>query len=215
MGARRSIAIGVAVVALALTMRTAIAADEESDPQAKLRDALRNAISQVRGLEDERAALQAKQAESDQAIAALKAQVDTLSKQVAGPDTVKKADFDRMQADDAAKLAAQAQAQAKLNETLEKWKAADKEAVDAAKAKETERALAAGERQLFLKRATICEAKNAQLFAIGTELLNRLKSIGVGDVVGKLEPFVGAKRVELQNLAQDYQDKLLDQKVTP
>lgn len=205
----------ICVFAAALVPGSSLLAADDNDPQAKLRDALRNAITQVRSLEDERAALQAKQAESDQTIADLKAKVDALSKQVAGPDTFKKADVEKMAADFNQKLEAEAATVSQLNGTLDKLKAAYNDAAKAAQAKEADRAKAAGERDNFWKRATTCEAKNVQLYTVGNQILDRLKAISVGEALGSFEPFVGAKRVELQNLAQDFQDKLLDQKVSP
>jgi len=45
--------------------------------------------------------------------------------------------------------------------------------------------------------------------------LQRYHGLGVDDVIGAWEPFVGTKRVELQNLAQDYGDKISDNKAEP
>jgi hypothetical protein len=195
----------------AMLAAPALAADE-NDPQTKLREALRNAILQVRQLEDERAVMQAKQAESDQQIADLKAQVDTLTQQLAGPATVKKDDFDRMQTAFEAKVAGQADQIGKLTDTLGKLKAAYDETATTARTKTAELATAAGERDALKKSETSCEAKNVELFKVGNQILDRLKGFSVRDAMEKFEPFVGTKRVELETLAQDIQDKLLDQK---
>lgn len=214
-GAFLALALVLGVIALA--GRGAAAADADADEQAKLRDALRNAITQVRSLEDEQAALQAKAAEAEKQNQLLRQQVDDLTKKLGdqGAGAIKKAEFDKAVAEMNGKLALQNDTIAKLNVTLEKWKAAYNEAASLAQKKEGDRAKLAAEDDVLTRRATTCEEKNARLFAVGNEILARLEKIGLGDVMGRLEPFVGIKRVELQNLAQDYQDKLLDQKATP
>lgn len=50
--------------------------------------------------------------------------------------------------------------------------------------------------------------RNAELLALGREILARYRSKGLGDVVIGSEPFVQASRVRLENLVQDYEDKL-------
>jgi chromosome segregation ATPase len=205
--------LALLVVSLCAALAAPAMADD-NDQMAKLRDAARNAILQVRQLEDERAALQAKQAESDQTITSLKQQVDALTKQLAGPATVKKDEFDRMQTEFEAKLTAQTDQIGKLNEVLQQWKAALEQARGVVGKQATDLKAATGERDELKDRDTKCEAKNARLFTVGNQILDRLKTFTVQDAVKKFEPFVGTKRVELENLAQDFQDKLLDQKVS-
>src|SRR5262249_27535298 len=113
------------------------------------------------------------------------------------------------------RLAEQNDAIAKLGDTLEKWKAGYNEAVTVARAKEAERLKLAQEAAKLSQRATGCETKNAELFKVGNEILDRYAAVGFGDVVAIREPFLRLKRAELQNLVQDYQDKLLDQKAVP
>jgi chromosome segregation ATPase len=205
---QRALPLGLVVLALVTSTGLAFAAD--SDPEARLRDALRSAIAQQRSLEDERATLLAKQSESDKEIEALKAQIDALSK--AQP---KKSDNAPEMADLSRRVAAQGEQIGQLNQTLEKWKSAYNEAVTVARAKEAERAKLATDNDTLTQRATGCETKNAELYKVGSEILDRLENVSIGDVMIQREPFTGIKRVELQNLIQDEQDKLLDQKVAP
>lgn len=209
---RQILAFAAAVLLTALAGRGAHADD---DTETRLRDALRSAITQVRTLEDERAALQAKQAESDKQIQALQAQVDALSKG-GGAKTAKKdeAAYDQAVAEFNRRLSAQNDAIGKLDGALDKWKAAYNEAVSAARAKEAERAKLATQVGGLTQRATSCEAKNAELFKVGNEILDRYKNVDFGDVLRDREPFIGTSRVKLQNIVQDYEDKLLDQKAT-
>lgn len=181
----------------------------DSDTETRLRDALRSAIEQQRSLEDERATFLAKQSESDKQIEALKAQLDALSKAPKKPDTAPE------MAALTQRVSQQGAEIAQLNQTLDKWKAAYNDAVAVARAKEAERAKLATDDAALSKRATGCETRNAALYKVGSEILDRLQKVSLGDVIAQDEPFTGIKRVELQNLVQDEQDKLLDQKVAP
>jgi chromosome segregation ATPase len=209
---RQILVLAAAALVTALACRGAHA---DSDTETRLRDALRNAISQVRTLEDERAALQAKQAESDKQVQALQAQVDQLSKD-GGGKTAKKdeAAYDEAVAEFNRRLSSQNDTIGKLDGAIDKWKAAYNEALSAARAKEAERAKLATQIGDLTQRATSCEAKNAELFKVGNEILDRYKNVSFGDVLADREPFIGTSRVKLQNIVQDYEDKLLDQKAT-
>jgi hypothetical protein len=59
------------------------------------------------------------------------------------------------------------------------------------------------------------ETKNIALVKVGQEILNRLERFGLGDAIKAKEPFIGAKRVQIQAMVQDYNDKILDQKYKP
>ncbi len=51
-------------------------------------------------------------------------------------------------------------------------------------------------------------AQNAQLYQLGTELLQHYDNKGLAEVLGSAEPFVQSARVTLENLKETYQDKL-------
>jgi chromosome segregation ATPase len=208
----------LALVAVVLAPLSARAAD--NDVEQRLREALRRAITQARSLEDERATLQAKQAESEKQIEALRQQVDALTKQAAtqaagsGKQEVDRAALEQATAEFNRRLAEANDAITRQNETLEKWKAAYNEAATVARTKEAERAQLAQAAAQLTERPELCSTRNAELFKVGSEILDRYAGVGFGDVLTKREPFLGLKRVELENLVQDYRDKLLDQKVS-
>ncbi len=58
-------------------------------------------------------------------------------------------------------------------------------------------------------------AKNTLLVKAGRELLQRYKSVTIGDALVAQEPVTGLRRVEIQNDLQTINDKFLDQKATP
>lgn len=54
---------------------------------------------------------------------------------------------------------------------------------------------------------------NLRLFEIGNELLDRFEKKGVWASLREAEPFTGLKRVELENIVQDYRFAIDDQRV--
>lgn len=176
-------------------------AQSESD---RLRDALRSALTQARSLEDQLAALQAKQAESTRQIDRLKRDLDTAKSDI---KVSEKANADAVE-----------EFNKRLDErnvALEKWKAAYEEAAGVARAKDAERAKFESESKAFKASAKSCAARNIKLVGIGNELLQRLDAVQLGDVIAGQEPLVGFRRVEVQNMLQDYQDRILEQRANP
>lgn len=176
-------------------------ADVDTD---RLREALRSATAQTRALEDQRTALQAKVAEFDREKAAMVAQITAAKAQVKEIEKINReavAEFNERLED--------------RNQTLEKWKSAYEEAATVARAKDAERAKFEGQAASFKASTKSCMAKNALLTKVGRELLHRYEGVSFGDMVVINEPLIGARRVEVQNLLQDYDDKLLEQRVTP
>ena len=137
------------------------------------------------------------------------AQVEALTKQsAADKDAADKAITDLK-----AKVADQDTELTQLKDALGKWKEGYAKAADIASAKEAERA--ASQVILLDRKVADRETKNAELFRIGSEILRRYERFGIGDALAAREPFVGIARVKLENQVQDYQDKLLDQKIKP
>jgi chromosome segregation ATPase len=208
----------------ALTFSPALAQD--ADTETRLRDALRSATTQLRDLQDDQAQLQAKLAESQKQNEALQQQVQQL--QQAGPkpaaeqpnDAAAKAaeadhaNYEQAVAEFNRRLSDQNDTISKLEATLEKWKGAYDQAANVARAKEAERAKLAAAAQQLNTRATTCETKNDALFKVANEILDRFAKVGFGDVLASREPFIGFKRVELENIVQNYQDKVLNQKAS-
>jgi chromosome segregation ATPase len=184
------------VIAFALTLALPAIAHAQSETD-RLREALRSATVQLRSLEDQRAALQAKQAVADRDRDRLQKQSDAFKAQVKDAEE----EFNKRLAE--------------RDESLEKWKSAYEEAATVARSKDAERAKFEAESAAFKASTKACEAKNVQLFKASDEMLTRFKSMNLLDAVAAREPAFGIKRVELQNLLQDYRDKLLDQKVKP
>lgn len=189
-----------------------------SAAETRLREALRNSMLQLRSAQEELAAAQAKQAEGDAEKAALKEQVEALNAKL--DEAFKKGSAEKEAADKSA-TALQAQLSAKdlqiaqLNTALEKWKEGYRLAVNLAQVKETERARAASDNILLQRKVEDRETKNLALFKLGNEILTRYEKFSLGDALAAKEPFTGISRARMQGWVQDYQDKLVEQKIKP
>src|SRR5215469_5615918 len=199
-----------AALLFVLALRPANAADQ-ANPETRLRELLRTTLLQLRAAENDKAALQAAQAESAAKVKELTAQVEALTKQSAADKDAS----DKAIADLKAKVADQDTELSQLKDALEKWKQGYAKAADIANAKEAERAKLASQVILLNRTVADRETKNAELFRIGNEILRRYERFGLGDALLSREPFVGLARVKLENQVQGYQDKLLDQRIKP
>jgi len=202
----------LAAAALTLLPLAALAAD--SDAEQHLRDQLHTTTVALRAAQDENAALAAKETEQASEIAALKQQLaDAQAKSSASGS----ADKQRQDAADAA-IRQNQQLSEKVTEAsqlLEKWQTAYKQAADVAHARDA----AAKDFETKFTRAsgglTQCTAKNAALEKLGREILDRLDQRGLLSDFAADEPVTQLYRVKLENLIQDYQDKMRDQEVRP
>ena len=57
-----------------------------------------------------------------------------------------------------------------------------------------------------------CERKNVALYQLGRSLMDRFEHKTCGEILAQKDPFTGLKRVETENLLEEYRDKLDDQK---
>jgi hypothetical protein len=201
--------VAVAVLAV-LGVRAAQAV--ESPSEARLREALRSAAAQVRALEDERAQWQLTQDQQKREIDSLKRQLQAGAMDAKTKKGSSQCDtrLTRCQAERFEQTAAAA----KLEESLTHCEAAALDATIAVKAREEQadsrtKQKAALELTALAERAGVCEAKNAKLFEVAREILAQLSTSCPG------EPVLGLKRVEIENFAQEAEDKLLEAKVKP
>ena len=189
------------VVALTFLASVTARADAESD---RLREALRNATAQSRALEDQRAALQAKLTSADQEREKLKKQNEAFRAQVKEAEQAYRQavkDFnDRL---------------AERDESMEKWKSAYGEAAAVARTRDAERAKFESEVTALRVSTKACVAKNAQLVKVGNDIVRQYEEMNVMEKLWHHEPVFGQKRVDHQNAAQDFRDKIIEQKVNP
>lgn len=63
------------------------------------------------------------------------------------------------------------------------------------------------------REVAACEDKNLKLYEYNVDLLGRYQNKGLADVFKQREPLTGLKGVEMENLLEEYRDKLDAQKV--
>jgi hypothetical protein len=102
-----------------------------------------------------------------------------------------------------------------LTESLTKWKQGYAKLADYAKATEGKRAEFASKCILLERRIADQQLRNAEMYSLANEVLDRYAQFGLGTAISAREPFVGVTKVKFQNLVQDYQNKLTDQTIRP
>lgn len=201
-----------------LGMAGLVSAEDLSPAEQRLSQSLKSIAVRLRTVETERANLQAAQAQSEitlkqqaDEIEALKKKFAAASKQAAADQDAARKSIDGLNA----KLEVRENENAQLKKALEKWKDGFNKAATIARAKEAERAKAAASMTDLANKLADRERKNLELYAIGSEILERYQNFGLGKALLAREPFTGTTKVKLQTLVQDYADKLQDNKHSP
>jgi chromosome segregation ATPase len=174
-------------------------------------------MQQMQQLASERTSLQAENSKLKQQLAEMTKDRDTLK-------SAQTASTSRVKASEAASAAALAQSNAQ-RESLEKdlKQTRDKMYDVVAKFREMAQQFHDTEvdrntiRQTLATRdqeMKVCLDHNAALYKLNGEVLNRLDHQTVWSRVGASEPFTKIKRIELQNLVDDYQSRADDHRAT-
>ncbi len=192
-----------------LSLLPQIRAQEEDPGVARLRDALKSTMLQLRDAQSQVASLQASEAQAQLKVKSLEAQVEKLTKQAEQDKTA----ADALIAALREQLVAREKEAYELNTTLKKWKEGYEKAAALAHSKEAERARLAAKTIELQRRVEDQQRRNDEMFKLGMEVLDRYKRFGLGTAISAREPFVGLSRAKFQTLVQDYADKLADQKI--
>ena len=185
--------LALAIAIIPLLAAGGVSAQSSDD---RLRDQLRQVTLQLRQLQDDQATLQAQKAAAEQERDALKKQLADAQAEL-GRARRNGERVDVMQQD------------------LAKTKTALSQASDQAQQSQAERDKLQDTVAKTHVLLDACQAKNAQLLKVGNEILKAYEKFDVVDAVGANEPFLRLERVQLENLAQDYQDRLDDGRYDP
>jgi chromosome segregation ATPase len=202
-------------ISLALLLTTLIAAtslhaaDKMSPAEQKMRETIRNTMVQLRDANAKLATAQAAKADDDEKIKDLQGQLDALTKKTT---TQKKAD-DQTIDDLKTKLMNDDLQINHLTESLARWKLGYAKLADYAKATEAKRADLASKIIQMDRLIAEQKAKNAEMYRLGMEVLDRYAKFGLGTAIMAREPFVGITKVKFETLLQDYQNKLTNQTI--
>jgi chromosome segregation ATPase len=196
-------ALAAAVLMVSSGLR---AADPPQNPDDRIRAELRDTILQLRTAQSDLAALQSQQAAAAEEKTALQAKNDGLRKQLAALEAA----GERTTAELGAQISALKAENAKLSTALTKTRA-DVDKYSGEAQSEADKAARLRSQVIVLHRkVSDLESKNLALFLLGNEILTRYDQFGLGASIAAKEPFVGSARTRLENLVQEYQDKLSD-----
>jgi hypothetical protein len=211
----RLLTLGPAMLAI---FSASALAQQPSPAEARLRETLRTTMLELRTAQTERANLQAAQTALETANKTLTAEAETMKKKFDALTAQAAADqaSARKEIDDlTGRLAERETELTRHREALEKWKVAHQQVMNLARKKEDARA-AAAQKTIELERTVAAhEKRNVELYKLADEILTRYSKFGLGEAIAAREPFTGLTRVKLQNIAQDYKDKLLDNVIQP
>jgi chromosome segregation ATPase len=177
--------------------------------EQKMRETIRNTMIQLRDTNAKLATAQAAQAEAEEKIKELQGQLEELTKKSAAEKKSSNETIDDLKT----KLAASEQQVNHYTESLAKWKLGYAKLAEYAKATEGKRAEIASKIILLDRRIAEQQLKNAEMYRLANEVLDRYAQFGLGTAISAREPFVGITKVKLQTLFQDYQNKLTDQTI--
>lgn len=193
---------------LALPLR---AADPGPTAESRLRDTLRSTMAQLQTAENDRVAAVAAKADLEQKNKELADRIKVILKQ----EEADKAVAEKAQATLKAQLAKESEEAAKLKESLAQSEAARVRAEAALHDAGETGAKLTVEIRAAQSRADDLFRKNQNLYRLGLEILQRYEKFTLGEALAAKEPFVGSRRARLETEAQDYSDKLREQKSTP
>jgi len=199
---------------LALAVITAfssplIAADKVNPVEQKMRETIRSTMIQLRDANAKLATAQSAQAEAEDKIKELQGKLEELSKKTDSERKTANETIDDLKT----KLATQDLQVAHLSESLGKWKYGYAKMAEYAKQTEAKRADLASKIIILDRRIADQQIKNAEMYRLGNEVLDRYAQFGLGTAISAREPFVGITKVKFQNLVQDYQTKMTQQTV--
>jgi chromosome segregation ATPase len=187
-------------------------AHAEDSPEDRLRAALKQSVTEMRAAQDQASTAQAQLAQAQADLAAAKAKLAADDAKLA---TYTGKDAQEAKQAEAALQAARAQ-NAALQQSLSKYQGAVQQAQDIARAKDSESQRAqAGLRSNFTALET-CKATNKKLIDVSEQVLHLYQDRSFIWVLRKsYEPLIGSAKVDLQNIVQDYDDKIRDEEYIP
>lgn len=206
------------LLALLVTLFALLALPALAQPtnEDRLREALKRQTADLRALQDGQAALTAQIGELTRQRDALQQQLDAAKAQLAAkpaapaapaPAPVDDAELAKLR--DA--LAAAQKDNAELQAALAKWQGAYREAAALAQAKDAEAKRLDASLKATVGTLGVCKQSNAKLIATARDILHLYETQDFRSLLLKsYEPLLGLKRVELDNMVQDYEDKIAD-----
>ncbi len=199
--------IAVALLSAALLAAGSAHAQSVDD---KLRSQLRSTVQELRQLQDNQAQLQSDKAAAEKQRDDALAQVKDLQAQLAAAKGESSAEAAARRA-----LAQEKTSHAEDAKQLAKYKASYEDLLTVSRARDAERTQLQGEIKARDTQLQSCEAKNADLYRVGHEILDAYEHVGIGTFFASREPFAQSARVKYDEIAQRYGDALYAGKYDP
>lgn len=203
MNVLRASALGMAAM---LTMPSATFA--QASAEARMRDQLRQTVTQLRQLQDENAQLQAQ-------VAALQQAVDAREVESVGASTQETARLQGELKSEGARADELDRRLGQLTQALAQWKQGYEQAATAYRTRDADAKRLEAQLEQTTVHAKTCDANNAALVGIADELISRYKDKTLGDWMADREPLSQLGRVKFESLAQEYHAKVTDLAVPP
>ena len=203
------------LMALFLIAAPCAALHADDTPEDRLRAALRQSVTEMRAAQDQSAQAQAQLAQAQADLAATKAQLDAAKAKLAAAAGKTQVKPEQLQALQASLQSAQAQ-NAALQQGLSRYQGAVQQAQNFARAQEAQNRQAQAGMTANTKALETCKTTNKKLINVSEQVLHLYQDHGFLWVLRKsYEPIIGASKVDLENIVQDYDDKIRDQEYIP
>ncbi|WP_297352540.1 hypothetical protein [Paraburkholderia sp.] len=205
----RAVLAGVMTAGFVAAVGVATPASAQSI-EDKLRTQLRTTTQQLREVQDTQAQLQsdktAAEQQRDKALADLKQARADLEAAKGKSSTEVSAQRS---------LAAEKAGRAQDDQQLAKFKSAYEDLLALSRSRDAEHTQLQTSLKAQQTQLETCEAKNAELYQVGHDVLDEYEHVGVGTFLKSREPFAQNTRVRYDLIAQDYGDKLYAGKFDP
>jgi hypothetical protein len=212
-------------LAAGLAILATHAAAQSGSQEDRLRDALRKTTVDLRAAQDTQVALQASLDQAQKERDALQQQVVQLTAQIAqrpaepapaapAPATPPQPTAEEQQL--RAAVDALKRQNADLAAGVKKWQAAYQQAASVAQAKDAESRQLAAANKIVEATLDVCTGKNTRLLAVANDILHLYRQQDFKSLLlMSYEPLLGYKKVELENIVQDNEDRVRAQKYYP
>ncbi|TAE92499.1 MAG: hypothetical protein EAZ81_02595 [Verrucomicrobia bacterium] len=191
-------------------------AQNQASPEDRLREQLRATALQLRTAETDKVNAVALHESSVRKIAELEKKLSALEKtnsSLTQELTQQRAASEKTIASLHNKIADRDQRLKEFSEALDSWKKGYQKSTTLIHQLRTE--LESHRSNIVELKNTIedRERKNIELFNISIEVLDRYQKFALGKSLAAREPFIGNTRVKVENLVQDYHQKIINQRL--
>ncbi len=177
------------------------AAAQDTSVEDRLRDALRQSTADLRTAQDNQTSLQAQVDQLTKQVAQLQAQTQQQAATPAAPP----ADQDALKQE----VATLQQQNTQLQAGAQRWQTAYQQAATIARAKDLQARQETASSTSAQTQLSACIQENTQLISTANSILNLYQTQSFQSLLVKsYEPLVGQWQLKLENIVQDYQEKI-------